>query len=49
MQTNIRDEIRSTVQKFQDGYTVREAARLDDFLQLFVPNDEIETKGNDLA
>jgi len=29
-------EIRTTLQKFQDGYTARDVARLDDFMQLFV-------------
>jgi len=45
MQTNTQDEIRSTLQKFQDGYTAREVGRLDDFMQLFAPNDEIEMIG----
>lgn len=38
-------EIRATLQKFRDGHTARDAARLDDFMQLFAPNDEIEMIG----
>lgn len=38
-------EIRTTLQKFQDGYTARDVARLDDFMQLFAPTDEIEMIG----
>ena len=40
-----QSEIRVTLQKFQDGYTAREVDRLDDFMQLFAPNDEIEMIG----
>lgn len=38
-------EIRATLQKFQNGYTAREVGRLDDFMQLFAPNYEIEMIG----
>lgn len=38
-------EIRTTLQKFQDGYTARDLARLDDFMQIFAPTDEIEMIG----
>jgi len=41
----IQSKIRAALQKFQDGYLVREIARLDDFMQLFAPNDEIEMIG----
>jgi len=37
--------VRSALEKFQDGYDAREIARLDDFMQLFAPNDEIEMIG----
>ncbi|MCU0485411.1 MAG: nuclear transport factor 2 family protein [Anaerolineales bacterium] len=40
-----RSEIQTMLQKFQDGYTAREVWRLDDFMQLFAPNDEIELIG----
>jgi len=45
MQTNIQDEIRSTLQKLQDGYTARDVAKLDEFMQLFVQDDSIEMIG----
>jgi hypothetical protein len=38
-------EVRTMLQKFQDGYTARDVGRLDDFMQLFIPNDEIEMIG----
>lgn len=38
-------EVRSVLQKFQDGYTARDIARLDDFMQLFVRDDSIELIG----
>ena len=38
-------EIRATLQKFQDGYTARDATHLDDFMQLFAQNDKIEMIG----
>lgn len=43
--TEFGSEIRATLQEFQDGYTARDPARLDDFMTLFAPNDEIELIG----
>jgi hypothetical protein len=40
--TETQSNIRAALQKFQDGYLVRDVARLDNFMQLFAPNDEIE-------
>lgn len=37
--------VQAALQRFQDGYTAREVARLDDFMQLFVQSDEIEMIG----
>lgn len=37
--------VRSVLQKFQDGYTARDVARLDDFMQLFVQDESIEMIG----
>ena len=37
--------VRSTLQKFQDGYTSREVDRLDEFMQLFVQSEAIEMIG----
>jgi hypothetical protein len=37
--------VRAALQRFQDGYTARQTARLDDFMQLFAPSDEIEMIG----
>jgi hypothetical protein len=37
--------IRSALQKFQDGYTTRDVAKLDEFMQLFVQDDSIEMIG----
>lgn len=41
---NLRD-VRAVLQKFQDGYTARDLARLDQFMQLFVQDDGIEMIG----
>lgn len=30
------DEVRSALQRFQDGYTTRDVSRLDEFMTLFV-------------
>lgn len=37
--------VRSILQKFQDGYTARNVARLDEFMQLFVQDESIEMIG----
>lgn len=38
-------DIRSVLQKFQDGYTARDVTRLDEFMQLFVQDESIEMIG----
>lgn len=37
--------VRSTLQKFQDGYTARQVAGLDEFMQLFVQAEDVEMIG----
>jgi hypothetical protein len=37
--------VRLVLQRFQDGYNLRDVSRLDDFMQLFVQSDEIELIG----
>jgi hypothetical protein len=39
------DEVRSLLQMFQDGYTQRDPANLDSFMELFVGSDELEVIG----
>ncbi|MFN2153412.1 MAG: hypothetical protein ACK2T5_17555, partial [Anaerolineales bacterium] len=43
-QTKIQ-QVRDVLQKFQDGYTTRDKSKLDDFMGLFAPTDEIELIG----
>jgi len=38
-------QVRSVLQKFQDGYTTRDKSRLDEFMELFAPTEEIELIG----
>jgi len=38
-------EIRQVLQRFQDGYTARDIAKLDEFINLFVPGDDSELIG----
>jgi hypothetical protein len=40
---NMEDQVnvRSTLQKFQDGYTARDVTKLDEFMQLFVLDGQI--------
>jgi hypothetical protein len=38
-------QVREVLQKFQDGYYNRDKSKLDDFMGLFVPTDEIEQIG----
>ena len=38
-------QVRDVLQKFQDGYTTRDKSKLDEFMQLFAPTDEIELIG----
>lgn len=37
--------VRAVLQKFQDGYTIRDKSKLDEFMQLFAPTDQIELIG----
>ena len=39
------EEVRSTLQKFQDGYSARDASQIEAFMELFVKSDEIELVG----
>lgn len=38
-------EVRQTLQRFQDGYTLRDESKLDEFMGVFLPNDEVELIG----
>jgi len=38
-------QIRKVLQKFQDGYVTRNKSKLDEFMELFAPTDEIELIG----
>lgn len=38
-------QIRNVLQKFQDGYVTRNKSKLDEFMELFAPTDEIELIG----
>jgi len=39
------EAVRQVLQKFQDGYTARDVTRLDEFMELFAPDDDIELIG----
>jgi len=39
------EEVRSLLQKFQDGYTKRDASLLDEFMGLFIEEDALEVIG----
>jgi hypothetical protein len=45
MSPNEVTKVRETLQKFQAGYTTRDMAKLDAFMELFAPTDEIELIG----
>jgi len=38
-------QVRELLQNFQEGYTVRDISKLDEFMELFAPTDEIELIG----
>ena len=38
-------QVREVLQKFQDGYITRDKSKLDEFMGLFAPTDEIELIG----
>ena len=42
---NETEQVRTILQKFQDGYTTRDKSKLDEFMELFAPTDEIELIG----
>ena len=42
---NADTEIQQVLQNFQDGYTERNVAKLDDFMKLFVHGDDTELIG----
>ena len=44
MTASIR-EIQQVLQRFQDGYIERDLSKLDDFMELFVRQDDIELIG----
>lgn len=45
MTVDQESDVRVALQYFQNGYLARDVARLDDFMQLFVPDDGIEMIG----
>ena len=44
MQRSI-EEVRAVLQRFQDGYSARDVAQLDEFMKLFAPDEDIELIG----
>jgi hypothetical protein len=38
-------QVREVLQKFQEGYIARDKSKLDEFMELFAPTDEIELLG----
>ena len=45
MSTEQISQVRSALQKFQDGYTAHDVTKLDEFMQLFVQDEGIEMIG----
>jgi ketosteroid isomerase-like protein len=39
------NQVRALLQKFQDGYAQRDLTELDEFMELFTPDDELEVIG----
>ena len=39
------DEVRAVLQQFQDGYTARDLSKVDEFMTLFAPAEDIELIG----
>ena len=39
------EAVRAVLQRFQDGYATRDVTKLDDFMTLFAPNEDIELIG----
>ena len=44
MQSSI-EEVRAVLQRFQDGYTARDVTKLDEFMRLFAPDEDVELIG----
>lgn len=38
-------EVRQVLQRFQDGYITRDMSKLDEFMELFFPSDDVELIG----
>jgi hypothetical protein len=38
-------DVRDVLQRFQDGYTTRDLSKLDEFMDLFFPSDDVELIG----
>lgn len=41
------EEVRALLQKFQDGYAERDPANVDEFMELFAPDEGLEVIGTD--
>ena len=41
----IDQEVRQVLKRFQDGYAARDLSKLDEFMELFAPGDDIELIG----
>jgi len=39
------DQVRALLQKFWDGYAARDLDKVDEFMELFIPGDELEVIG----
>ena len=39
------EEVRAVLQRFQDGYLARDVTKLDEFMMLFAPDEDIELIG----
>ena len=39
------EEVRTTLQRFQDGYLARDVTQLDEFMRVFAPDEDIELIG----
>ena len=42
---NSTEEVRAVLQRFQDGYLARDVTKLDEFMALFAPEEDIELIG----
>jgi hypothetical protein len=42
---NSIEEVRAVLQRFQDGYLARDVTKLDEFMTLFAPQEDIELIG----